>query len=133
MKGRRSSLLQTYHHSGAMITMWAGIRFQAQPIWMFVTFNSLIHSIMYLYYAMTSIGLHPPGKQYLTTMQITQFLVGTALAISYPIVPNCLQTPGQKFAVACTLIYIGPLIYLFVDFARKTYGKRKAASSKKAE
>ena len=26
LKGRRSSLLQTYHHAGAMICMWAGIR-----------------------------------------------------------------------------------------------------------
>ena len=25
-KGRKSSLLQTYHHSGAMLCMWAGIR-----------------------------------------------------------------------------------------------------------
>jgi len=27
LKGRKSSLLQTYHHAGAMICMWAGIRF----------------------------------------------------------------------------------------------------------
>ena len=26
LKGRKSSLLQTYHHAGAMICMWAGIR-----------------------------------------------------------------------------------------------------------
>ncbi|CAO3639509.1 unnamed protein product [Cunninghamella echinulata] len=31
LKGRRSSLLQTYHHAGAMITMWSGIRFRAPP------------------------------------------------------------------------------------------------------
>ncbi|CAO0795404.1 unnamed protein product [Mucor circinelloides] len=126
MKGRRSSLLQTYHHSGAMITMWSGIRYQAQPIWIFVVFNSLIHSIMYMYYAMTSIGLHPPGKRYLTSMQISQFLVGMSTAVSYLIVPNCLKTPGQQFAVAINVGYLLPLTYLFVDFARKTYGNRKA-------
>ncbi|GAA5799684.1 ELO family [Helicostylum pulchrum] len=133
MKGRRSSLLQTYHHSGAMITMWSGIRYQAQPIWIFVVFNSFIHSIMYMYYAMTSIGLHPPGKRYLTSMQISQFLVGCSTAISYTIVPNCLKTPGQQFAVAVNVAYLLPLTYLFVDFARKTYGKRKAANTKKSE
>ncbi|KAF1798884.1 ELO family [Mucor lusitanicus] len=126
MKGRRSSLLQTYHHSGAMITMWSGIRYQAQPIWIFVVFNSLIHSIMYMYYAMTSIGLHPPGKRYLTSMQISQFLIGMSTAVSYLIVPNCLKTPGQQFAVAINVGYLLPLTYLFVDFARKTYGNRKA-------
>lgn len=134
LKGRRSSLLQTYHHSGAMITMWSGIRYRATPIWIFVLFNSFVHSIMYLYYAATSIGLHPPGKRYLTSIQITQFLVGMSLAISYLFVPNCLDTPGQRFAVSINVGYLLPLTYLFVDFARKTYGKRlKAAAAEVAK
>ncbi|CAO3702723.1 unnamed protein product [Rhizopus stolonifer] len=126
LKGRRSSLLQTYHHSGAMITMWSGMRYRAQPIWIFVVFNSLIHSIMYMYYALTSVGFHPPGKRYLTTMQISQFLIGTPTAFSYLLVSDCLKTPGQRFAVGLNVLYLLPLTWLFVDFARKTYGKRKA-------
>ncbi|KAI9276803.1 ELO family [Phascolomyces articulosus] len=133
LKGRRSSLLQTYHHSGAMLTMWAGIRYKATPIWIFVLFNSFVHSVMYCYYAATCIGLHPPGKRYLTSIQITQFLVGMSLAISYLFVPSCLDTPGQRFAVSINVGYLLPLTYLFVDFARRTYGKRlAAAASKKA-
>lgn len=30
-KGKKSSLLQTYHHAGAMICMWAGIRYVSKP------------------------------------------------------------------------------------------------------
>lgn len=45
-KGRKSSLLQTYHHAGAMLSMWAGIRYMSPPIWMFVLVNSAIHAIM---------------------------------------------------------------------------------------
>lgn len=45
-KGKKSSFLQTYHHAGAMICMWAGIRYMAPPIWMFVSANSLVHSLM---------------------------------------------------------------------------------------
>lgn len=45
-KGKKSSFLQTYHHAGAMICMWAGIRYMSPPIWMFVLVNSFIHSIM---------------------------------------------------------------------------------------
>ena len=45
-KGKRSSLLQTYHHAGAMICMWAGIRYMSPPIWMFVCVNSGIHALM---------------------------------------------------------------------------------------
>ena len=45
-KGKKSSTLQTYHHAGAMMCMWAGIRFMAPAIWMFVQFNSGIHALM---------------------------------------------------------------------------------------
>ena len=45
-KGKPSSTLQTYHHAGAMICMWAGIRYMTAPIWIFVQFNSFIHSLM---------------------------------------------------------------------------------------
>ena len=45
-KGKRSSTLQTYHHTGAMLCMWAGIRFMSSPIWMFVFINAGIHTMM---------------------------------------------------------------------------------------
>lgn len=45
-KGKRSATLQTYHHSGAMLCMWAGIRYMSPPIWMFVFVNSFIHAMM---------------------------------------------------------------------------------------
>ncbi|KAG0048742.1 hypothetical protein BGZ83_006345 [Gryganskiella cystojenkinii] len=131
LKGRRSSLLQTYHHAGAMITMWSGIKYQAVPIWIFVVFNSFIHTIMYAYYAATSIGLHPPGKKYLTSMQITQFLVGMTIAVSYLFIPGCVPTHGAQLSVWMNVAYLFPLTYLFVDFAKKTYSKRGSASSER--
>jgi hypothetical protein len=45
-KGKPSSTLQTYHHAGAMMCMWAGMRYMAAPIWEFVFFNSAIHALM---------------------------------------------------------------------------------------
>lgn len=45
-KGKKSSILQTYHHTGAMLCMWAGIRYMSPPIWMFVFINSGLHTIM---------------------------------------------------------------------------------------
>jgi hypothetical protein len=45
-KGKKSSLLQTYHHAGAMVSVWAGIRYMSSPIWMFVMVNSGVHAIM---------------------------------------------------------------------------------------
>lgn len=45
-KGKLSSTLQTYHHAGAMMCMWAGMRYMSPPIWMFVFVNSGIHTMM---------------------------------------------------------------------------------------
>ncbi|KAK4941066.1 hypothetical protein LTR10_018987 [Elasticomyces elasticus] len=81
-KGRRSSLLQTYHHAGAMLCMWAGIRYMSPPIWMFVLVNSGIHAIMYTFYLLSALGIRVPTwfKRTLTTLQISQFVIGAAYA-----------------------------------------------------
>lgn len=84
-KGKRSSTLQTYHHTGAMLCMWAGIRYMGQPIWIFVLVNSFIHAMMYTYYTLTALHVRVPNaiKRSLTSMQITQFIFGTFSASSY--------------------------------------------------
>lgn len=81
-KGKRSSTLQTYHHAGAMLCMWAGIRFMSPPIWMFVFINSGIHALMYTYYTVSALGVRVPQpiKRTLTTMQIAQFVIGANFA-----------------------------------------------------
>ncbi|EEH50509.1 uncharacterized protein PADG_06588 [Paracoccidioides brasiliensis Pb18] len=84
-KGKRSSTLQTYHHAGAMMCMWAGIRYMATPIWIFPLFNSAIHAMMYLYYTLTALSIRVPVaiKRSLTSLQITQFVFGSTLAACY--------------------------------------------------
>ncbi|GAA5880703.1 hypothetical protein JCM8547_007570 [Rhodosporidiobolus lusitaniae] len=85
LKGKKVGMLQSYHHMGAVWTMFAGYRSQAMPIWLFCVFNSFIHTVMYCYYAVTSMKLPFPQfiKRNITRMQITQFLIGGSLAASY--------------------------------------------------
>lgn len=45
-KGKESSNLQTYHHAGAMLCLWTGIRYMSPPIWMFTFINSGLHTLM---------------------------------------------------------------------------------------
>ncbi|KAL0930842.1 GNS1/SUR4 family protein [Colletotrichum truncatum] len=87
-KGKLSSTLQTYHHAGAMMCMWAGIRYMSAPIWMFVLVNSFIHAMMYTYYTITAFNIRVPMaiKRTLTTLQITQFLVGASYAMLHSFV-----------------------------------------------
>ncbi|KAK0711346.1 fatty acid elongase-like protein [Lasiosphaeris hirsuta] len=87
-KGRLGSTLQTYHHAGAMMCMWAGMRYNSAPIWMFVFFNSGIHAMMYTYYTVTSFNVRVPMfiKRTLTSLQITQFIVGASYAMLHSFV-----------------------------------------------
>ncbi|KAB8256061.1 GNS1/SUR4 family-domain-containing protein [Aspergillus pseudonomiae] len=104
-KGKKSSTLQTYHHAGAMMCMWAGIRYVAPPIWIFTLVNSAIHAMMYTYYTLTALRIRVPGviKRSLTSMQITQFLVGTTWAASYLFVHYTLP-PQSKAAAAASAV-----------------------------
>ncbi|CAG7926758.1 unnamed protein product [Penicillium olsonii] len=184
-KGKKSSVLQTYHHAGVMLCMWSGARYMASPAIVGVVLNSGIHTCMYSYYALTSLKIPLPGalKQTLTSLQIAQFLVGGAMGLGYLFVEYdapvyrsannttasasafkdsmgkfdyhlsttgnfkdqiasdlqretevqrvpCLQDSGQSFPVFITVLYLLPLIYLFVSFFRRSYLKRVKLSPK---
>ncbi|RKF79323.1 putative fatty acid elongase [Golovinomyces cichoracearum] len=205
VKGKKSGVLQTFHHAGAMFCMWSGIRFMSPPIWMFVFVNSAIHSLMYTYYSINALKL--PVSQYLkkllTILQITQLAVGILYAanhsfISYlflteiPIIETiiddsvsattpplssttatpknlaqvikkllifslgasdvvktettqpkyienvtyktltnyvtCLDTSGQNFAIWLNVLYLIPLIGLFLRFFSKSYRTKNTKS-----
>ncbi|KAJ3413321.1 hypothetical protein HDV05_008171 [Chytridiales sp. JEL 0842] len=137
LKNRPSSLLQSYHHAGAIITMFICVASGATATWIFVVFNSFIHTIMYLYYSLTTVGIRPPGKKYLTTMQITQFVVGGSIAASYVVIPGCLKGPKslenmEFLAYLACLSYLVPLTALFVDFAKRTYSNYVKSHAKVA-
>ncbi|KHN95148.1 GNS1/SUR4 family protein [Metarhizium album ARSEF 1941] len=100
-KGKFSSTLQTYHHAGAMLCMWAGMRYMSAPIWVFVLVNSFIHALMYAYYTLTAFSIRVPMvvKRTLTTMQITQFVVGASYAILHSFVTYVAPITVTKIAV----------------------------------
>lgn len=101
---------------------------------------------MYYYFTLTCLGYRPKWKRHLTSMQITQFIIGNILGIAYLIIPNChnwdsnfrenvLQHRvfGSYYAsIVFTFIFnfcfVGGLILLFNDFARRTYGQKKATA-----
>jgi hypothetical protein len=148
-KGRPSSFLQTYHHAGAIITMWMLSSTRAFGAWVFVCFNSFIHTLMYFYYTLTCFGYQPGWKRVMTYMQIAQFIIGLPLALTYVAVPGCVPTqahPKDTLAqvlgvngywshvasLAFTFSYVLYLIVLFVDFARRTYfSKTQTVATKK--
>lgn len=140
LKGRPLSLLQLYHHSGAMMCMWSGVRFMAPPIWIFVVFNSFIHSLMYFYFSLSCLKIRVPMmfKRVLTSMQITQFVVGGSLALLNACVKiadttadkalrfvDCFENPDQAMSLFINVGYLAPLTALFGAFYIESYLKKQ--------
>ncbi|OTB08029.1 hypothetical protein M426DRAFT_317537 [Hypoxylon sp. CI-4A] len=109
-KGKFSSTLQTYHHAGAMMAMWAGMRYMSTPIWIFVFFNSAIHALMYTYFTVTAFNIRVPTfiKRSLTSLQISQFIIGASAAmihsfISYLVPIEVKVAPAEAAVIASSL------------------------------
>lgn len=136
LKGRPLSLLQSYHHSGAMMCMWGGIRYQLPPIWIFVVFNSFIHSLMYFYFSLSCLKIRVPNvfKRVLTSMQILQFVLGGSLAVLHAFIyytdlatssmKSCIGTADQALPLFINVTYLTPLTGLFAAFYIESYIKR---------
>lgn len=45
-KGKLSSTLQTYHHTGVIMCMWASVRYMTASSSFSILFNSFIHTLM---------------------------------------------------------------------------------------
>ncbi|KAJ1966355.1 hypothetical protein GGI12_000135 [Dipsacomyces acuminosporus] len=125
-KGRLAGRLQTFHHSGAIFIMWLGNYLQSPYLSFFVFENSIVHSIMYTYFALTALGFKPPGKRIITRIQISQFYIALAAGFVYLLLPDC-QSATQRVFTYWFIPYIIELIRLFNEFARKTYSKPAAS------
>lgn len=144
LKGKPSSLLQSYHHSGAILCMWSGTRYMSAPIWIFVVFNSFIHSLMYAYFSLSCVHIRLPKwfKQSLTTLQITQFILGGSLAVVHLFVRyyddvnqkfnSCVPTSEEALAVYINVFYLAPLTLLFAAFYVDSYKKKHDLAKKNA-
>ena len=75
-------------------------------------------------------------------MQISQFLIGNVFGFAYIVIPNCynwnhnfreniihkILGSHRSSIVACftfNFLFVGTLIILFNDFARRTYGQKQ--------
>lgn len=123
--------------------MWLLTASRLQSSWIFVVFNSFIHTVMYAYYALTCFGYAPKWKQLLTSMQIAQFILGHPISAAYFCIPGCFTDDGtildiyagytiarvnlRRVANGLTIVFVVLLLVLFRDFARRTYTRAPKA------
>lgn len=125
-KQSQITFLHIYHHTLVPIIGWMAFKIspQAPVIGLFLLFNTFIHSVMYLYYALSSFGPQIQKylwwKKYITQLQLIQF----GVCFVYGVIMVFLQEgfpPG--------LFWLGfaqnPFFfYMFYDFYQQAYHKK---------
>lgn len=148
IKQKPVSMLQFYHHCGALLTMWGLVVSRASSIVVFVSLNSVIHTIMYAYFTCSALKISfPMNRSTITQMQLAQFFIGWAFGtpILFAMVgmnsfgrsdwiPKC-TTEAGAVATVFGIAYLFPLVALFINFYISNYinPPRKGGVSKKTE
>lgn len=134
--GKGVSPLQYFHHIGAVIVMRALYAMRLEGIWLFVVFNSLVHTGMYAWYAgsIAKLSCVRFWKQPLTILQLIQLLTGIIVCWVYVSLPWCAWnrenlwnywTVDNLTAFALNVSYLSILLGFFIRFYRETYRHRK--------
>ncbi len=131
-------VLQTFHHAGIAVLMWMLTVTYSSPVIVVVCFNSFIHTIMYVYYYLSTFDKVKystlrkslePFKPLVTNMQLIQFFVGLSITVQTHFIDGCL-TKAQHFTLICMELYAFCLILLFMQFYKKTYLSKSAKNDK---
>jgi len=129
-RGRKPQFLQTYHHIGAVVSMWL-LYVAHNPFSItFVFANSFVHSVMYVYYAASCLLISFPFKNVITLLQLTQFVTGVSWGIYYSFACRSGLTRIVQTTLWFNVTYVVVLFFLFRDFYRKTYSKSHKQADK---
>ncbi|RKP10636.1 fatty acid elongase [Thamnocephalis sphaerospora] len=142
-KKKPLEFLHYFHHSQTMILCYIQIIYHVTVSWFPIVINLGVHVIMYYYFYLASMGVRVWWKKYITTMQISQFVLDIIVVYScvynyyaerlsiLPYMRSCNGSGGfgGVFAAALLTIYLG----LFAKMYRDTYvrGTRKRESTTK--
>lgn len=129
LRGRMDqvSFLHVYHHFSITWAWYAAINlFPGGDSYFGALLNSLIHVLMYSYYALALLKIPCPWKRFLTQAQLLQF----ATVVVYSVVSVCSWEREEREwrHLACIGIQVwemGSLFVLFGFFYRRSYGKGK--------
>jgi len=112
--------LQKFHHVGATIGWHLSYYYKVDCIWIATTFNSLVHTVMYLYYFFSLFKVKgiKKIKIFITMLQLIQLFCAVIFA---PILYFGKEKPLQYYIILFFSSYVAILIILFIKFAKKEY------------
>ncbi|KAF9438485.1 hypothetical protein BGZ76_007604 [Entomortierella beljakovae] len=135
LKKKPLEFLHYFHHSMTMILCYVQLGGHTSVSWVPITLNLTVHVLMYYYYMRSAAGVRIWWKQYLTTLQIVQFVLDlgfiyfctyTYFAFTYqPQLPNAGTCAGTEGAAMFGCGILSSYLLLFINFYRLTYNANK--------
>jgi len=116
------TFLHLFHHGMMPFVAWVGFKYFHFNNGFTGLFNSFIHAIMYVYYALSAMGddykKYTWWKKYLTQMQMIQFICVLSHALYSTFNPNCCWSKTISIMEGT---YASIFLYLFGSFYLKSY------------
>lgn len=75
VKKKPLMFLHVFHHTATAALCYTQLNGRTSVSWVPIVANLTVHVLMYYYYFMTAAGYKIWWKKYLTTLQITQFVI----------------------------------------------------------
>ncbi|KIJ46293.1 hypothetical protein M422DRAFT_165435 [Sphaerobolus stellatus SS14] len=131
LKKKPLTFLHVFHHAATAVLAFTTFLGKPSMSWFIMLLNLTVHVFMYYYYYAAAARKKIWWKKYITTMQITQFVID-GLAISYaafhhflatyaPFIPNNGHCTTSKPVAALGMFLLAFYLYLFLGFYGTTY------------
>ncbi|KAK0635773.1 GNS1/SUR4 family-domain-containing protein [Bombardia bombarda] len=141
LKKKPLTFLHTYHHGATALLCYTQLAGATTVSWVPITLNLAVHVLMYMYYFLSTLGVRVWWKEWVTRLQIAQFVVdlGFIYFASYahfvwtywPWLPNAGSCSADDWAALAGIGVISSYLVLFVLFYHDTYKGREGAKGAK--
>ena len=123
------ALLHWYHHATVLVLSIQSMAVLGPTGVVMAAMNSLVHSVMYTYYAIAAVARPPRWGKIVTRLQIAQMIAGTVMGVAVFGVPYFVPHSYGVLANNAMIvgIYVSYLV-LFAQFYSRRYQIEKAKS-----